>query len=87
MRRLMGGYRWGWVQYKMFAGDQGWIGLIRHGHMLHGTCLYELRRERTNTRVEIHLSKSISSFFYVNKQHFGDADAASKQVCFIYICR
>lgn len=63
MRRLVGGYRWGWVQYKMFAGDQGWIGLIRHGHMLHGTCLYELRRERTNTRVEIHLSKSISSFF------------------------
>lgn len=41
MRRLVGGYRWGWVQYKMFAGDQGWKGLIRHWHMLHGTCLYE----------------------------------------------
>lgn len=41
MRRLVGGYRWGWVQYKMFAGDQGWKGLIRHWHMLHGACLYE----------------------------------------------
>lgn len=41
MRRLVGGYRWGRVQYKMFAGDQGWKGLIRHWHMLHGTCLYK----------------------------------------------
>lgn len=50
MRRLMGGYSWGWVQYKMFAGDQGWIGLIRHGHMLHGTCLYERRRKAAEQR-------------------------------------
>lgn len=46
MRRLVGGHGWGWMQYKMFAGDQGWKGLIRHWHMLHGACLYELRRQR-----------------------------------------
>lgn len=50
MRRLVGGYRWGWVQYKMFAGDQGREGLIRHWHMLHGTCLDELRRDTRKPR-------------------------------------
>lgn len=41
MRRLVGGHGWGRVQYKMFTGDQGWKGLIRHRYMLHGACLYE----------------------------------------------
>lgn len=44
MRRLVGGHGRGWMQYKMFAGDQGREGLIRHWHMLHGACLDELRR-------------------------------------------
>lgn len=25
----------------MFTGDQGWEGLIRHWHVLHGACLNE----------------------------------------------
>lgn len=50
MRRLVGGYRWGWVQYKMLAGDQGWKGLIRHRYMLHGASLYKLKRENNKNR-------------------------------------
>lgn len=34
----------------MFAGDQRWKGLIRHWHMLHGTCLYERRRKAAEQR-------------------------------------
>lgn len=41
MRWLVGRDRWVGVQYKMFAGDQGWEGLIRHRYMLHGACLDE----------------------------------------------
>lgn len=41
MRWLVGRDRRGRVQYKVFAGDQGWKGLIRHWHMLHGACLNE----------------------------------------------
>lgn len=70
MRRLVGGYRWGWMQYKMFAGDQGWKGLIRHWHVLHGACLYELRREKENpnkTRVDVNFRKSfLQTFNYKN---------------------
>lgn len=29
------------MQYKMFIGDQGREGLIRHWHVLHGACLNE----------------------------------------------
>lgn len=41
MRWLVGRDRGRWVQYKMFTGDQGWEGLIRHWHVLHGACLNE----------------------------------------------
>lgn len=41
VRRLVGRDRGRGVQYKMFTGDQGREGLIRHWHVLHGAGLDE----------------------------------------------
>lgn len=57
------------MQYKMFAGDQGWEGLIRHWHMLHGACLYELRRhrEKDEGKRRKHGGSPIDSFLSLTK--------------------